>query len=68
VERGLAEKALLLVRGASTDDLATRDADGDLFALEGLLLQLHTDLYDFSDALTARYLTHLAPSRLTVWR
>jgi len=68
LERALVNKALASVRGASMDDLATRDRAGDLWALDGFLSQLRTDLFDFSDALTARYLSHLAPSRLAVWR
>ena len=68
LERALADKALTTVRGASMDDLASRDAAGDLWALDGFLAELRTGLYDFSDALTARYLSHLAPSRLTVRR
>jgi uncharacterized alpha-E superfamily protein len=68
IGRALAEKALASVRGASMDDLATRDADGDLWALDSFLAELRTGLYDFSDALTARYLSHLAPSRLTLRR
>ena len=68
LERALVNKALASVRGASMDDLATRDRAGDLWALDGFLSQLRTDLFDFSDTLTARYLSHLAPSRLAVWR
>ena len=45
-------------------DLATRDAEGKLGALGDLTQQLKTTLYDFSDALTARYLSHLMQSRL----
>jgi hypothetical protein len=29
------------------------------------LKQMKTDLYDFSDILTAHFLSHLTPSRLT---
>jgi len=50
---------------AQPEDLATRDAAGNMGALEELTGQLKTDLYDLSDALTARYLSHLTPSRLT---
>jgi len=46
------------------EDLATRGNDGSLAGLEDLTKQLKTDLYDISDALTARYLSHLTASRL----
>jgi hypothetical protein len=45
-------------------DLARRDEDGRLSALGELAQQLRATLYDFSDALTARYLSHLTQSRL----
>jgi len=54
-----------VIRRASMEDLATRDAQGNMGPLEELMGQLKTDLYDLSDALTARYLSHLTPSRLT---
>lgn len=53
------------IRRVSMEDLATRDAHGDMGSLEELMGLLKTDLCDLSDALTARYLTHLTPSRLT---
>jgi len=64
VERSVAARILAVIRTADMDDLATRDADGDMHALEDLLKQLKTDLYDISDALSARYFSHLTPSRL----
>ena len=46
-------------------DLALRDNEGKLNALGELAQQLRAaTLYDFSDALTARYLSHLSQSRL----
>jgi uncharacterized circularly permuted ATP-grasp superfamily protein/uncharacterized alpha-E superfamily protein len=64
-EYGIVDRVLGAVREARMDDLATRDSDGNLGALEALLRQMKARLYDFSDTLTARYLSHLRPSRLT---
>ena len=55
-ERLLAQKALKGVRAAKLDDMSS---------LTKLVEQLKTDLFDLSDALTARYLSHLTPARLT---
>lgn len=65
LENALAAKLSAAVRSANMDDLATRDSQGNLGALEDLLKEMKTDLYDFSDILTARFLSHLTPSRLT---
>jgi uncharacterized circularly permuted ATP-grasp superfamily protein/uncharacterized alpha-E superfamily protein len=62
--RILAEQALGSVRQASMDDLAARGADGDMAALEELILAMKRTLCDLSNALTARYFSHLAASRL----
>lgn len=64
-ERTLALKPLIAVRESQMTALSQRDAEGRLRALEDLVEQLKTNLYDLSDALTAQYLTHLTPSRLT---
>ena len=56
---------LKLVRERNVDDLAERDQAGDLGTLEELLRGLKAGLRDLSDDLTARYLSHLTPSRLT---
>jgi uncharacterized alpha-E superfamily protein len=64
VEQDVAQKLLNALRETDMDDLATRDGDGDLKALEDLLKRVKTDLYDISDNLTARYLSHLTSSRL----
>ena len=59
------DRLLGSIREARMDDLATRDAQGNLEALEELLVRMKASLYDFSDTLTARYLSHLTPSQLT---
>ena len=64
-EHKLISKALASIRQAWMQDLATRDAEGRLSALGELAQQLRGLLFDFSDALTARYLSHLTQSRLT---
>ncbi len=64
-ETTVAAQLLTAVRRADMEDLATRDADGNTGALEDLLKQLKTGLYDISDAVSARYFSHLTPSRLT---
>src|SRR6266853_1092416 len=65
MEYEMASRIPDLIRRTQMEDLATRDAEGNLGPLEELMRQLKTDLYDLSDALTARYLSHLTPSRLT---
>jgi uncharacterized circularly permuted ATP-grasp superfamily protein/uncharacterized alpha-E superfamily protein len=64
-ERTLVSRLVHAVREVNMDDLATRDSEGNLRAFEDLLKQMKTDLFDFSDVLTAHYLSHLRPSRLT---
>jgi uncharacterized circularly permuted ATP-grasp superfamily protein/uncharacterized alpha-E superfamily protein len=61
----LIQKAIALVRDSPLEDLAERDADGNLVTLEKLIVDLKAALWEVSDELTARYLSHLAPSRLT---
>jgi uncharacterized circularly permuted ATP-grasp superfamily protein/uncharacterized alpha-E superfamily protein len=63
-EQKLISKALGSIRQAWMTDLAKREEDGKLGALGELTQQLRATLYDFSDALTARYLSHLTQSRL----
>jgi uncharacterized circularly permuted ATP-grasp superfamily protein/uncharacterized alpha-E superfamily protein len=63
-EHKLLSKALGMVRQSWMTDLAKRDDEGRLSALGELAQQLHATMYDFSDALTARYLSHLSQSRL----
>jgi uncharacterized circularly permuted ATP-grasp superfamily protein/uncharacterized alpha-E superfamily protein len=63
-EHRLISKALGSIRQAWMADLAKRDEEGKLSALGELTQQLRGTLYDFSEALTARYLSHLSQSRL----
>ncbi len=64
-ESSVAARLLASVREADMEDLATRDAEGNTGALEDLLKQMKTGLYDISDGISARYFSHLTPSRLT---
>ena len=64
-ELTVASKLLAAIREADMEDLATRDALGNISALEDILKLIKTGLYDISDALSARYFSHLTPSRLT---
>lgn len=64
-ESSAAAQLLASVREADMEDLATRDAEGNTGALEDLLKQIKTGLYDISDGVSARYFSHLTPSRLT---
>jgi uncharacterized alpha-E superfamily protein len=64
LELGITKRLHASMQEWKIDDLATRDENGDLRELEDLFKHLKTGLYDFSDALTARYLSHLTPSRL----
>ena len=59
LEKRLALKPLAAVRLCSSDELSYPDS------LEKLLTLLRCDLYDLSEALTGRYLSHVMPSRLT---
>ncbi len=63
-EEKLLLKALGSVRQAWMQDLAKRDEEGHLSALGELTQRIRGSLYDFSDVLTARYLSHLTQSRL----
>jgi uncharacterized alpha-E superfamily protein len=65
IERPLALKAVTAIRGSNTVALAVRDAEGRFPALDELIEDLKQTLWELSDTLTARYLTHLATSRLT---
>lgn len=66
IERPLTSKILAAVRGANMAGLSERDSGGRLESLEKLIEELVTNLHVLSDALTADYLSHLAPSRLRV--
>jgi len=65
LEERLVLRALTAVRLAQKDELAARDSAGELAALQDLLGDLRTALYDLSDALTAQYLSHTMTARLT---
>ena len=66
VERPLASKILASIRGANVTELSERDSEGRLEKLEKLIVELVSNLHALSDALTANYLVHLAPSPLRV--
>jgi len=53
------------IRAASLSTLAQRDSDGRFVALESYLRQLKTNLFEFSEALTAQYLSPAKASLLT---
>jgi uncharacterized circularly permuted ATP-grasp superfamily protein/uncharacterized alpha-E superfamily protein len=53
------------IRAASLSTLAQRDSDGRFVALESYLRQLKTNLHEFSEALTAQYLSPAKASLLT---
>jgi uncharacterized circularly permuted ATP-grasp superfamily protein/uncharacterized alpha-E superfamily protein len=65
-EFALPAKLLKAIREADMEDLATRDADGELGALDDLLKYIQTELSDVSDAISAHYFSHLTQSRLTI--
>ncbi len=58
LEKRLALRPLAAVRLSSAEELTQGEA------LEKFLDQLRDDLYDLSEALTGRYLSHVMPSRL----
>jgi len=62
---GLASKALGEICVALTEELAQRDSEGRFAALESLLDQLKVNLFEFSEALTAQYMSPAKASRLT---
>jgi uncharacterized circularly permuted ATP-grasp superfamily protein/uncharacterized alpha-E superfamily protein len=64
-ERALAEKALALVRQSRIAELASRDAKGRFAELDDLSERVRMTLWQLSDSLTARYLSHARASRLT---
>lgn len=64
-ERGLALQVLNSVRSVKITDLTVRDAGLKLAALEELAGRLKMTLWEFSDALTARYFSNLTARRLT---
>jgi uncharacterized alpha-E superfamily protein len=64
-ERNLALKCVHAVRTSSLTDLSQRDTGGAFVALEELVTQLKTTLWELSDALTAKYFSNLTACRLT---
>lgn len=65
LEQRLTMRMLTEVRLADMRDLASPDEAGQRPALIRHLDALNSGLIDLGDALNARYLSHLAPSRLT---
>jgi uncharacterized circularly permuted ATP-grasp superfamily protein/uncharacterized alpha-E superfamily protein len=63
-EHALATRLVALVQGVHLEDVKRRDAKGHRLALEAHLQTVRNGVTDLSDALTARYLNHSAPSRL----
>jgi uncharacterized circularly permuted ATP-grasp superfamily protein/uncharacterized alpha-E superfamily protein len=61
---GLASKTLGEVCVALTEELAQRDHEGRFAALESLLDQLKGNLFEFSEALTAHYMSPAKGARL----
>ena len=59
-----AEALLASIRNANLASLAVRDADGNLAALDALLLRLRGGLYDVSKALSDRHFTHLVMAHM----
>ncbi len=59
----LAEKILKLIQHVPLDDMAARDSEGNLAALEELLRTLKGSLYDLSALLTAHHFSHVPITR-----
>ncbi|HUR32505.1 MAG TPA: circularly permuted type 2 ATP-grasp protein [Vicinamibacterales bacterium] len=64
-ERVLAARLRALVRDARIDELKRRDTRGKRLSLEAYLQTLRNGVLDLSEAMSARYLSHSMPSRLT---
>jgi uncharacterized alpha-E superfamily protein len=60
----LAKKILSGVNAAPIAEIAQRDEEGEYAGLEALLIQLRYNLFEFSELITAQYLTPVKPSRL----
>jgi hypothetical protein len=61
----LAEALIEKVRHVKLEDLAARDAEGNLAALGELIRELRGSLYDISESLSDRHFRHLIMSRMT---
>lgn len=64
-ERVLAARLRTLVRESRIDELKRRDTRGKRLTLEAYLQTLRNGVMDLAEAITARYLSHSLPSRLT---
>jgi uncharacterized circularly permuted ATP-grasp superfamily protein/uncharacterized alpha-E superfamily protein len=64
-EHDVALKALTLVRSSRMDELSRRADSGNFPALENLVGELKTTLWELSDGLTARYFTNITACRFT---
>jgi len=64
-ERTVAQRLRQLVRGARLDELKRRDTRGKRLTLEAYLHTLRNGVMDLSETISARYLSHSMPSRLT---
>jgi uncharacterized circularly permuted ATP-grasp superfamily protein/uncharacterized alpha-E superfamily protein len=60
----IAIHALSRLRASLLEDLAARDANGDLAELEEFIVKMKGTLYDLSNSLTARHLTLLTATRM----
>ncbi len=63
-ELQIVRRVLYMMRSAKLEDLAERDAKGEMEMFERFIRDMKASLWDISDELTARYLSHLTPSRL----
>ena len=64
-ERNLGLNALNAVRSTNLEEISHRDAEGNFAALEELVRNTKTTLWELSDGLTARYFTNLTACRFT---
>jgi uncharacterized circularly permuted ATP-grasp superfamily protein/uncharacterized alpha-E superfamily protein len=64
-ERTIVNRLRQLVRDARLDELKRRDTRGKRLTLEAYLHTLRNGVMDLSETISARYLSHSMPSRLT---
>ena len=64
LQEAVAERLLAPFLAVSAEDVAARDFEGNMPMLEEMMRQLKGNLYDLSDALTARHFSHVAVTRL----
>jgi uncharacterized circularly permuted ATP-grasp superfamily protein/uncharacterized alpha-E superfamily protein len=60
----LATRIMSGINSAPIADISQRDEEGQYAALETVIIQLRYNLFEFSELLTAQYLTPVKPSRL----